>query len=136
MIACARMQMADDGIPEDVRLFVAAEIHSVEQLEVLLGLHRRPSQWLTPETVAAELRTSASSVSALMSEMAKRGLLEAEDGRGYRYRPTRPETERMVQTLDRLYGERRVTIITLIFSKPMDAVRAFSDAFRLRKDGE
>jgi hypothetical protein len=31
------------------------------------------------------------------------------------------------------YRERRVAVITLIVSKPLESVRAFSDAFRIRK---
>lgn len=128
--------MAETGIPEDVRRFVAAEIQSLEQLEILLRLHRDPSAWWTAEDLAAELRTSTASVAFRMSEMKGRGLLEVEEGGlRYRYRPTNPETERTVRTLDRLYGERRVTVITLIFSKPMDPILDFSDAFRLRKGG-
>jgi len=32
------------------------------------------------------------------------------------------------------YADRRVTVIGLIFSKPVDKIRSFADAFRIRKD--
>ena len=131
---CETFCMGDDGIPEDVRRFVADEIHSVEQLEILLRLHRQPSEWWTAERMADELRTSRASVAGRLEGMTARGLLELQaEGQLYRYRPTKPETERIVQMLDRLYNERRVTMITLIFSKPLDSIRDFSDAFRIRK---
>jgi hypothetical protein len=38
-----------------------------------------------------------------------------------------------VRLLADTYRERRVAVITVIASKPMENVRAFSDAFRLRK---
>ena len=36
--------------------------------------------------------------------------------------------------LDRAYAERRVTVINLIFSKPIDKLRSFADAFRIKKE--
>ncbi len=33
------------------------------------------------------------------------------------------------------YAERRVTVINLLFSKPVERIRTFADAVRLRKDG-
>lgn len=73
-----------------------------------------------------------------MAEMTARALLRVEDGDPlrYRYGPASPEAARAVQLLDRLYIERRVTIITLIFSKPIDTIKDFADAFRIRKRGE
>jgi hypothetical protein len=35
-----------------------------------------------------------------------------------------------------MYRERRVAVITLIASKPIENVRAFSDAFRIRRNKE
>lgn len=135
MMWCETFSVGDDGIPEDVRRFVGDEIHSVEQLEILLRLHRQPSEWWTAERMADELRTSRASVAGRLADMTARGLLEAQAD-SYRYRPAKPETERLVQMLDRLYNERRVAMITLIFSKPLDSIRDFSDAFRIRKGEE
>ena len=45
-----------------------------------------------------------------------------------------PELDQAVVRLAKDYAERRVTVITLIFSKPVDKLRTFADAFRLRKD--
>jgi hypothetical protein len=134
MIACETICLGDTGIPDDVRRFVADEIHSLEQLEILLSLHRHASEWWTAERMADDLRTSRASVAARMADMSVRGLLEVqEEGPRYRYRPATPGVEAVVQLLDRLYTERRVSIITLIFSKPLDSIRDFSDAFRVRK---
>jgi hypothetical protein len=41
-----------------------------------------------------------------------------------------------VTHLDQIYRERRVAVITLIASKPIENVRAFSDAFRIRRNKE
>jgi hypothetical protein len=42
----------------------------------------------------------------------------------------------VVARLADTYRERRVAVVSLIASKPIDNVRAFSDAFRLRKRKE
>jgi hypothetical protein len=41
-----------------------------------------------------------------------------------------------VSHLDHMYRERRVAVITLIASKPIENVRAFSEAFRIRRKKE
>jgi len=51
-----------------------------------------------------------------------------------RYAPAPPALDATVVQLARDYAERRVTVITMIFSKPVDKLRTFADAFRFRKD--
>ena len=40
----------------------------------------------------------------------------------------------LVADLEKIYKTRRVSVISFIYSKPTDPLRAFSDAFKLRKD--
>lgn len=128
--------MGGSKIPEDVRRFLLDEIRSVAHLEILLQLHARPSEWWSADHMAAELRMSSQAVLDRMEEMAARGLLETRtaDGRSFRYGPVRPELERAVAALARLYRDWRVSIIELIFAKRVDPVREFSEAFRIRKE--
>jgi hypothetical protein len=51
----------------------------------------------------------------------------------YRFNPASPEAG-LVGELEKIYKARRVSIISFIYSKPTDPLRAFSDAFRLRKE--
>jgi hypothetical protein len=37
-----------------------------------------------------------------------------------------------VDAVGRAYSERRVSVITFIFSRPTDRLRSFSDAFRIK----
>jgi hypothetical protein len=53
----------------------------------------------------------------------------------FRYR-TAGETEQSIERLAELYKERRVSIISLIYSKPHQQVQAFADAFKIRKDND
>ena len=52
----------------------------------------------------------------------------------YRYEPKSKELESAVDEVSKLYQQRRVTIINLIYSKPVDHVRSFADAFKFKKE--
>jgi hypothetical protein len=83
------------------------------------------------------------------SHLCSRGLLTCEPGppASYRFRPSTPELNAAVADLAKAYADRRVTVISLIYSKPSektvlaypakppatDPLKSFSEAFRLRK---
>lgn len=120
-------------IPEEVRNFLLQCIDSVEQLEVLLLLHRAPEQAWSPETVAQALYSNADSIRRRLAGLHANGLLASTAPSSYRYQPKTSALDATVRLLADTYRERRVAVITVIASKPMENVRAFSDAFRLRK---
>ena len=64
------------------------------------------------------------------------GLLREAGAGQVQYAPRSAELDRVVARLADTYRERRVAVVSLIASKPIDNVRAFSDAFRLRKRKE
>jgi hypothetical protein len=119
------------GLPPDVEAFIVRHIDSVEQLEVLLLLQASAGRVWTAEEVAQALYSTPASVSRRLEKLRGGELLAAESGSAYRYRPATPELDQGVVRLAETYRERRVAVITLIASRPMDNVRAFSDAFRL-----
>jgi hypothetical protein len=119
-----------NGIPDDVRAFILAHIGSVEQLEVLLLVRReRARAWNGPE-IARELRIHETSAGMRLEDLAARGLLVREADR-FRYDPP-GDVERVIGNLARTYAELRVGVINLIFSKPVDRIRTFADAFKLK----
>ena len=119
-----------------MRRLIAEHIDSVEQLEILLLLYQHPERSWTAESVARELRVSALSVTDRLKDMTQAGLLSRVEGSlaEYRCAPESPKLAEAVSGLATAYSERRVTVINLIFSKPVDKIRTFADAFRLRKD--
>jgi hypothetical protein len=127
--------MADD-FPDDVQSFLSEHISSVAQLEVLLLLRSRRDQEWTPAEVAKALYTTPDIVAEQLADLQRRGLLAVTDGSNlhYRYWPSTPELDASVERLDVTYRERRVAVITYIYSQPVDKVRTFADAFRLRRD--
>ncbi|HEX6644412.1 MAG TPA: hypothetical protein VF037_07035 [Gemmatimonadales bacterium] len=128
--------MTQRGIPDDVVAFLAQSIDSVEQLEVLLLLHQNPATEWTAETVARHLYREPTSVGRRLGVLRLLGLLQASDDEvpTFRYAPRTETIDGTVGRLAQAYSERRVTVLGLLASKPMDHVRAFADAFRIRRE--
>ncbi len=129
-------QPAEEPIPETVRRFIIEHINSVESLEVLLLLSSGTIREYTAEEVSQVLRTSLESATARLRELRRSKLLAAVENAGslkYRFDPAAPGAK-VVADLEKVYKTRRVSVISFIYANPTDPLRAFSDAFRLRKD--
>ncbi len=126
-------------LPDDVRRFIASNVSSVAQLEVLLLLRgARDREW-TSDEVSRKLYSAPNGIIRQLNDLVSKGLAYVTHGpdRRFRYRP-QPEDEAdlIVDRLANLYKERRVAVISLIYSEPIDKARSFADAFRIRKDKE
>lgn len=131
------MDSMDQEIPEDVRALIAAHISSVVQLELLLLLRSQPTRQRSAAEISRELRIDQGWVAGQLRELCAAGLLACTDGPNVAFQynsAAPPEIHQAVDGLENAYAERRVTVIGLIFSKPTDPIRSFSDAFRLRRD--
>jgi hypothetical protein len=129
-------QPAEEPIPETVRRFIVDHIHSVESLEILLLLFGGGAKEFSALEVSRNLCTSLESAAAQLHQLHKAALLvatEAADPPKYRFNPGSPEAP-VVADLEKIYKTRRVSVISFIYSKPTDPLRAFSNAFKLRKD--
>lgn len=127
-----------DDIPAAVALLVGEHIRSIAQLELLLLMHARPESSWTIEQAAKELYTAASMTEPLLETLRSSGLVarSEEAERRYRYGPRSPEVAGAVDELAKLYHQRRVTIINLIYAAPVKNLQNFADAFRIRKNEE
>ncbi len=130
--------MASDPIPEEVKKFIAERIDSVELLEVLLLLRAKPEQEWSADEVSRELRSSSVAIGKRLADLHARELLFLNEASTLRYRYN-PRTKNLIVVVDalaRAYELSRARVIDLIFSKPTDKLRHFSDAFKLRKEGQ
>lgn len=122
-----------NGLPDNVHRFIYQHVASVEQLEVLLLARRSPGRSWSAEDMARELYSHPTSIAGRFQALLGAGLLR-ETGPGYfQYAPRTMELDAAVSRLDDMYRERRVAVIAAIASKSVENVRAFSDAFRIRK---
>jgi hypothetical protein len=121
-------------ISDQCRAFILDNIGSVVQLEALLLL-RRSGTPSTVDALARELRIEPNGALEQLTMLWRRGLLERLDNpERDAYAPRTPAAAACVDALAAAYDDRRVTVISLIYSRPQDTVRVFADAFRLRKD--
>ena len=129
--------MAESDISPAIRDFVVEHIDSVLQLEVLLLLFAQRERAFTTTEISEELRIDANWVDGQLSRMCISGILictSQSNVFSYQYQPARKDLDDAVKGLADAYVQRRVSVVSLIFNKPIDRLKNFADAFRLRKD--
>ena len=118
-------------IAQSVRRLIAAHIVSVEQLEVLLLLREHRDRSWTVEQVNDRISSSPSSVASRLVDLERRGFVR-HDGTGFRYQGSTIH-ETALTELAAAYAERKYSVIELIFARATEKLRAFADAFRVRR---
>lgn len=125
----------EDGsdISDEVRTLLTQQLDSVVQLELLLLMHSRPAQSWSAEDVARDLRIEPNSAAKQLAQLRDRGFLrqDEQDAGRFRYAPASPRVDAVVNELASTYQSRRVTVISLLYSRPTDTLRSFADAFRI-----
>ena len=121
-------------IPENIRQFVHSSIDSVEQLEVLALLHDNPDKEWSIQSLSQELRSTESSVDKRLRDLVDRRVLEPIEESPFRYRPRSPALDEMVSELVRFYRLFPFRIMDMIFSRPVNTMQSFADAFRFKKE--
>jgi DNA-binding HxlR family transcriptional regulator len=127
--------VSEESIPQDVRRFIAEHIQSVVVLEVLLLMHREPAREWGADELGRELRVDPAWTQQELAALAQRGVIRQHAGDPPRYAyETTNASHQTVTALAEAYAQRRVTVISLIFARPADALQSFADALKLRKD--
>lgn len=133
--------MDDLEFEQTVKPFLARQIDSVVQLEVLLLVADRKPRSFSADQIARELRIDPAWADGQLALLSERGLLARSTAieAAYEYAPASNEIRDAVTALSRAYADRRVSVISEIYSKPpppsaADPLKSFSDAFRIRKD--
>lgn len=128
--------MSSGEITPDIERFIYDNINSIEQLEILLLLASTPHQEWSAAEAAQKLYRQPDSVARCLEDLLKPGIFSVrqESPPLYRY-AANPRQDTLVQGLDKAYQIRKDAVIQLIFTRPSDSLRAFSNAFRIRGDG-
>jgi hypothetical protein len=123
-------------ITEGLRRFVADHIRSIEQLEVLLLLNGSPDRAWSPADVYRSVLTNERSVQQTLDYLCERHLVErhSTSPSTYQFAPPSESTKAILTELTRLYKERPVTFVQLLYAPPEQEIEAFAKAFRIRKD--
>ena len=104
--------MSSDQVPGDLDQLLNEYVHSYEELDALLLLHRTYSQRWTPEGVAGELKISEDSAAGALEGLRARGLIRLglEAGSFY-YEPPSPDMDAAITNLARFNREKRFAIV-------------------------
>ena len=119
-----------------VRQFIDQNIESLAQLETLLLMRRDPQASWDAAGIAKALYISPEQAERLLADLARRGMIAATPALAvnYAFKPSNADVDAAIAEAAVAYEERRVAVISLIYSKPLNKVQTFADGFRLRKD--
>jgi hypothetical protein len=123
--------MPEEPLPEGARDLVLRHIDSVAQLEALLFLRTHPNEPWDVASVSKRLYAPAGDMAVALAGLCKDGFL-VRQGEFYLYAP-RSDYDIQVDALAEAYARHLIPITNLIHAKPRN-IRAFSDAFKFRKD--
>ena len=119
---------------------LSGPIASIAELEVLLFLRRRAAGSWDSRAVADLLHIGRDLAAAIFKRLAAKGFLTstAEPLLLYQYAPP-PEVARTLDKLAAIYDEHRMMVIAFLAGRgmggPPTGLRAFADAFRLKRSG-
>jgi DNA-binding MarR family transcriptional regulator len=122
--------------PAEIEQFIGQHIESLAQLETLLLLRREPGRSWSGSDLSRQLYVTPDVCTGIITDLERRGfvLRDASSRDLVRYRSTGATVDQLIDQLASLYQQRRVAVITQIYSKPVRKVQTFADAFRIRKE--
>ena len=124
--------MSEELIPADIREFIVNCIDSIAQLEALLLLQREPNAGWSSGEIAGRLYIKEADALEVLERLRGEEFVSKSDDT-YRFDPKPEERREIVARLADLYARHLIPVTDLVHTKP-PRIRAFADAFKLRKD--
>jgi hypothetical protein len=124
-----------NGIPDEVRRFILAQIDSVPLIEALLLLCDRADEVWTDDKLGRALYVSPVIAKKIASDMLHRGWITvSSEADGYVYNSVWDCEGVFMKTLASVYRTQLVPVTQLIHSQSSSAARDFAKAFNLKKE--
>lgn len=124
----------DPDIPEDVRGMIQRHLATMDHVELLMILRSgRDDSFALPRLVQ-EMRKPQELIELCLQALEGAGLAAQLSDGTYRYAARDEALDRTADEVVRLYNERPVTLVRLLYERPPTAINTFADAFKLRKD--
>jgi|SRR5581483_9622562 len=128
-------------VDEAVRAFLGDYVNSFESLEVLLFLHRERTAW-TADELCRRFNIRAPVIDDALASLVRAGLVNIVEQNmlmSYRYADEDLGRDALIASLERIYRDEPIQIMQLMSANAIErlrngAIRAFADAFVLRKD--
>lgn len=125
--------MIDEGVE-----FVRQNIQSLDEMEVLTHLMDAPERWWDVPSVSRALRLETGMVRRALEHLASRNLLAirvTNDVR-YQFQPGDPALAAACHAFAVAYRSNPLPLLRLAKSEQRRGIRAFADAFRVRRDDD
>lgn len=122
------------GLTETNRRFILDAFLNMDELRIFLLLSSDRRRVFALSTVSANLSLNNDKVKAGVGHLLENGLIEAitEPAPGFRYGPASPGLAALAEQVVDLDREMPVTLLKLVASRPVEPIKAFADAFKLR----
>lgn len=131
------MAAEDADFSDEFCQFLQRTVPAVEAAELLLLLKRAPARFWTLGELVAALGAGVSlredEAARYIEEFQARGLVGADAERRLQYRPAPDALAAHIATLEKVYRQRPVTLIRVIYGLRDSKIRSFADAFKLRR---
>ena len=121
-------------LTEELDKFIRACVPNLDAAELLLVLARRPVR----SFALAELIRKMGST-GITETIARRYLdqfsacgVVTQIGKRYQFSPVDAKAQRIADALEKLYNEKPVTLVRMIYNAKDARIRAFADAFQLK----
>lgn len=118
-------------ISAELKSFIRRQIHSITLLDVLFHLKRHDLRGWTPEEISLEMRSNPGFAKSQLEDLVSLGAVQRE---GNRYKYCASEHSLLIDKLEVLYHSRRSMLTNYIYSQPIDSIRDFANAFKIKKD--
>lgn len=122
-------------VTETTRRFMLDSFADVDQLRIFLRLSNERERILATGFLCAVLGLTPDKIERGLKRLKEAGLIEemfAESGPGFRFSPASPGLADLAEEVLRLDREMPVTLIKLVATRPVEPIKAFADAFKLR----
>lgn len=128
--------MAVPQIPDDVLRFISDEIDTVPHLEALLLVwESAPATW-SADDIASRTYVRPDVAAKILRDLKDRGFVASAGAhpQHYAYDADRDREAQLVPRVAAVYRRHLIPIAKMIHAKGSPAVRAFAEAFNVRKD--
>ncbi|MEX1187185.1 MAG: hypothetical protein WEA80_11400 [Gemmatimonadaceae bacterium] len=106
---------------------------TMDHVELLMVLRGGRDESFPVSRLAKQIRKPKELVQLCLDSLASAGLVAQLFDGTYRYAAREPTLDRTAEEVVRLYNERPVTLVRLLYERPPTVVDTFADAFKLRK---
>ncbi|MET0414093.1 MAG: hypothetical protein ABW217_22475 [Polyangiaceae bacterium] len=124
--------MEPSDIPGPVQVFLRTYVESYDELELLLLVRRRATDWCSSGDLGPSLAATSSrqgppgNADEVLARLRQRGLVEGRDEpppASYRYQPREAELERAIDELATRYREDPTGVMKLMTANAVERVR-------------